>query len=143
MLLSYRSVFFPRPIFNCETWSTLTKSEVASLQKAHLRYLRNMMKVANSTQVAGAFLHLGILSVQFEIDMRKSYFLWKIVQKENDDPVKQIYVQLKRYCFEKNWANEMMWLRPGMVFPYVMRRLSVQVRLNGVKKLSVPFIVLL
>ena len=101
------------------------------------------MKVANSTPVAGAFLQLGILPVQFEIDMRKSYFLWKIVQKENDDPVKQIYVQLKRNCFEKNWANEMMWLRPGMVFPYVMRRLSVQVRLNGVKRLSLPFIVLL
>ena len=34
MLLLHRSVFLPRLIFNCETWSSLTKSEVESLQKA-------------------------------------------------------------------------------------------------------------
>ena len=37
--------------------------------------------------------------------------MWKILRKENDDPVKQIYVELKRNCFEKNWANEVMRLR--------------------------------
>ena len=82
-------------------WSTLTKSEVESLQKAQLRYLRSMMEVANSTPVAGTFLESGILPIQFEIDMRKLNFLWKILQKENDDPVKQIYVELKCNCFEK------------------------------------------
>ena len=49
--------------------------------------------------------------------MRKLYFLWKILQKENDDPVKQIYVELKRNCFEKNWANEMMGLRSRYGLP--------------------------
>ena len=68
-----------------------------SLQKAQLRYLRNMMEVANSTPVAGTFLELGILPVPFEIDMRKLNLLWKILEKENDDPVKW-----KRNCFEKN-----------------------------------------
>ena len=66
MLLLYRSVFLPRLIFNCETWSILTKSEVKLLQKAQLRYLRNMMEVANSTPVAWTFLALGILPIQFE-----------------------------------------------------------------------------
>ena len=33
LLLLYRSVFLPRLIFNCETWSILTRSEVESLQK--------------------------------------------------------------------------------------------------------------
>ena len=47
-----------------------------------------MMEVANSTPVAGTFLELEILPVQFEIDMRKLNFLWKILQKENNDPVK-------------------------------------------------------
>ena len=43
--------------------------------------------------------------------MRKLNFLWKILQKDNDNPVKQIYVELKRNCFEKNWANKVMELR--------------------------------
>ena len=113
MILLYRSVFLPRLIFNCETWSTLTESEVESLQKAQLRYLRKMMEVADSTPVAGTFPELGILPIQFETDMRKLNFLWKILQKENDDPVKQVYIELKRNCFEKNWANEVMGLRSG------------------------------
>ena len=80
----------------------LTNQEVESLQKVQLKYLRNMMEVANSTPVAGTFLELGILPINFEIDLRK------LLQKENDDPVKQVYLELKRNCFEKNWTNEMM-----------------------------------
>ena len=48
MFLLYRSVFLPRLIFNCETWSNLTNQEVQSLQKVQLKYLRNMMEVGNS-----------------------------------------------------------------------------------------------
>ena len=51
------------------------KSEMESLQKAQLRYLRNMIEVANSTPVAGTSLEQGILPIQFEIDMRKLNFL--------------------------------------------------------------------
>ena len=49
--------------------------------------------------------------------MRKLNFLWKILQKENDDPLKQIYVELKHNCFEKNWANEVMGLRSRYGLP--------------------------
>ena len=72
-------------------------------------------RLANSTLVAGTFLELGILAIQF--DMRKLNFLWKILQKENDDLVKQIYVELKRNCFEKNWANTAMGLRSRYGLP--------------------------
>ena len=37
--------------------------------------------------------------------------------KENDDPVKQIFVELKRYCFEKGCANEMVGLRSRYGLP--------------------------
>ena len=99
----YRLVFLPRLIFNCESWSILTESEVESLQKAQLRYSRNIMEVASSTPVAGTFFELGILPTVYsiEIDMRKLVFLRKILQKENDDPVKQMYVNLKNNCSRK------------------------------------------
>ena len=95
MFLLYRSVFLSRLRFNCETWSNLTNQGVESLQKVQLKYLRNIMEVANSKPVAGTFLELGILLINFEIDFRKLKFLWKILQKENDDPVKQVYLELK------------------------------------------------
>ena len=71
MFLLYLSAFLPRLIFNCETWSNLTNQEVESLQKVQLKYLRNIMEVGNSTPVAGTFLELGILQINFEIDLRK------------------------------------------------------------------------
>ena len=49
--------------------------------------------------------------------MRKLNSLWKIVQKQNDDPVKQIYIELKRSCFEKNCLNEVMGLRSRYCLP--------------------------
>ena len=75
------------------------------------------MEAADSASVTGTFLELGILPIQFEIDTRKLNFLWKILQKENGDPVKQIYVELKRNCFEKNWADEVMGLRSRYGLP--------------------------
>ena len=34
MLLLYRSVYLPRLIYNCESWSKLTKNDICELQKA-------------------------------------------------------------------------------------------------------------
>ena len=101
-----------------------------------------MIELANSTPVAGTFLELGILPIQFEIDMKKLNFLWKIVQKENDDPVKQIYVELKRNSFEKNWANEVMELRSRYDLPLYDDEVECTGK-TGVKWLSVRVIVLL
>ena len=73
--------------------------------------------------------------------MRKLNLLWKVLRKENDDPVKQIHVELKRKCFEKNWTNEVIGLRSRYGLPICDE--EVQVKLNGVKRLRVPVIVLL
>lgn len=111
MLLLYKTVFQPRLLYNCEAWSRLTKSDIASLQKVQLGYLRSMMEVPYSTPLAGLYIELGILPIQYEIDIKKLNFLWKILQKQHDDPVKKVYIEMKRNPFEKNWANEMMDVR--------------------------------
>ena len=39
MLPFYRSVYLPRLIYNCESWSKLTKNDICELQRAQRRYL--------------------------------------------------------------------------------------------------------
>ena len=39
MLLLHRSVYLPRLIYNCESWSKLTKNDICELQRAQRRYL--------------------------------------------------------------------------------------------------------
>ena len=39
------------------------------------------------------------------------FFLWTILQKNNDDPVRMVYTEMLKYPFEENWANDVMKLR--------------------------------
>ena len=55
MLLLYRSVYLPRLIYNCESWSKLTKNDICELQKAQRRYLRSIMEAPGYTPVAATY----------------------------------------------------------------------------------------
>ena len=111
MLLLYRSVHLPRLIYNCESWSKLTKNDICEFQKAQRRYLRSIMEALGSTPVAATYLELGVLPIEYEIDIRRLRFLWTILQKNNDDPVKMVYTEMLKYPFEENCANDVMKLR--------------------------------
>ena len=41
MITMYQSVFLPRLIYNCESWSNLTQKDISNLQDAQLRRLRS------------------------------------------------------------------------------------------------------
>ena len=43
------------------------------------------------TPIAALFLKLGILPIQYEIETRQLVFLKRILDRENDDPVKMSY----------------------------------------------------
>ena len=51
-------VFLPRLLYNCETWSNLSKNEIKSLQASQLSYLRCVMEVPKSTPVAALYLEM-------------------------------------------------------------------------------------
>ena len=99
MLLLYRSVYLPRLIYNCESWSKLTKNDICKLQKAQRRYLRSIMEAPGSTPVAATYLELGVLPIEYEIDIRRLRFLWTILQKNYDDPVRMVYTEMLKYHF--------------------------------------------
>ena len=111
MLPLYRSVYLPRLIYNCESWSKLTKNDICELQKAQRRYFRSIMKASGSTPVAATYLEMGMLPIEYEIDICRLRFLWTILQKNNDDPVRMLCTEMLKYPFEENWANDVMKLR--------------------------------
>ena len=63
------------------------------------------MEVPKSTPTAALFLELGSLPIQYEIEKRQLVFLKKILDRQNDDPVK------------RNWANIVHELRSEYNLP--------------------------
>ena len=111
MLLLYESVFLPRFVYNCEAWTNLTRKDYLDFEKAQKNFLLRIMEVPNSTPMAGLFLELGILPSQFVIELRQLTFMKKILDRDQEDPVKRIYDEMLRYPAENNWANNGLDLR--------------------------------
>ena len=68
--------------------------------------------------------------------------MWKILQKENDDPVKQVYLELKRNCFEKNWTNEIMEVMHRYGLSTCDEEVSALEKLSGITRLSMLFMIM-
>ena len=71
----YKTVFLPRLLFNCETWTNLSDNDFSNLQKVKLNYLRRIMEVPRSAPIHRTFLELGILQIQFDIEQRQLCYL--------------------------------------------------------------------
>ena len=84
LLILYKSVFLPRLIYNCEAWSGLTIKEINILRTAQLNFLRCM-------------LELGILPINFGIQIKQLLYLKRIVDKINDDPVQLCYREMLKF----------------------------------------------
>ena len=69
------------------------------------------MEAPGSTPMAATYLELGVLPIEYEIDIGRLCFLWTILQKNNDDPVRMVYTEMLKYNFEENWANDVIKLR--------------------------------
>ena len=73
LMVMHQSVFLPRLIYNCESWSNLTHKDISNLQGTQLNFLRRVMEVPKSTPTAALFLELGILLIQYEIKRSSLY----------------------------------------------------------------------
>ena len=66
----------------------MTSKDIAELRRGQLHYLRSITEVPKSTPIAAVF---GVLPIQYEVELRKLYFLKSILQKSHDDPVRMVY----------------------------------------------------
>jgi DNA-binding protein len=105
MLFLYRMMFVPTMLFNAEAWSHLTAQNIQRLRVEQLKYLKRVMAVPSSTPSCFLYLELGVLPVDKEIELRQIMFLHHILNLENDDPVRCVYVESRKFPYAKNWAN--------------------------------------
>ena len=117
MLLLYRSIFIPRLIYNCETWTNITSKDYAFLRKSQLSFLKRASELPRSVPTAALYLELGILPIKCEIAIRQLLFLKKILDKIENDPVSQVYREMIKYEFENNWARNVLDLQVRYSLP--------------------------
>ena len=75
MLLLYRSLFLSTMLFNSQTWSKLRKKDITSLRTLQLKFLKRIVGASTSTANAFVFLELGVLPIEFEIEIRQVMYL--------------------------------------------------------------------
>ena len=63
------------------------------------------------------YLELGILPIKCEIAVRQLLFLKKILDKNENDPVSQVYREMIKYEFENNWARNVLDLQVRYSLP--------------------------
>ena len=95
----------------------LSKNDPKSPQAFQLSYLRCVMEVPKSSPVASLYIELGILSVKYEIEIKKLLFLKCILNKEADDTVLLFYQEMVKFGLEANSANNILGLRQAYNFP--------------------------
>ena len=94
LLKFYESAFLSSRLFNCQSWAKVRKSnDIVALATIQLKYLKQMMRVAYSTAKTGVCLELGMLSIENEIDIRKTKFLHDVLSLENDGCFKKMFHQ--------------------------------------------------
>ena len=104
-LLLYQSLFLSTVLFNSGTWSNLKENELVKLRTLQLKFLKKILRVARSTCNAFVFLEMGVLPIEHEIRKRQLMYLHRILQLEHDDPVFQMFTNIKELdkCGERNW----------------------------------------
>ena len=113
-LLLYNSLFLATILYNAQSWSHLSTSEMNRLRGCQLSFLKRILHVPKSAPTAIVFSELGILPVEFEIYTRQLMFLQHIVKLDQSDPVRKMYQEQLKYPNEMNWAIEVKRIREQM-----------------------------
>ena len=69
------------------------------------------MEVPKSTPTSSLFLEMGILPVQFVIEMRQLMFLKTSIARDPSDPVKKVFLEMIKYPSENKWTNNVLDLQ--------------------------------
>ena len=88
---------------NCETW-VLNKSERSKLERIELWALKRILDVPKTTPTAAVWHVTGMLMTSILIDKRQMLYLKKILNKPEDNWIKQMF-----YCLMKDdigWAKQ-------------------------------------
>ena len=101
-LLLYQALFLSCVLFNSQAWSNIKESDIEKLEKIQLRCLKKILQLSRSTANSFVFLEFGELPIRYIIDRNQLNFLHRIYHLEEDDPVKVMWENMKKFTEEKN-----------------------------------------
>ena len=105
-MVFYRSLFLSVLLFNCQAWSKITTNNIHKLRTVQLKYLKRSMHIPTSTTDVICYRELGVLPIEYEIDIRRLTFPHHIVTLDEHDPVRVVYQQQSRLEYEENRHND-------------------------------------
>jgi hypothetical protein len=71
-----------------------------------MKYLKRILHAPRSTPNVAVYVELGVMPIEYEIHIRQLNFLHHVLSFDENDPVKKVYNQTKRYKHEENWPQE-------------------------------------
>ena len=66
------------------------------------------MELPRSVPTDALILEMGYWPIRFEIEVRQLTYLKRIINREQNDPVYQLYQEMLKYSSENNWANNIL-----------------------------------
>ena len=110
LIMMYKSIFIPTILFNSGAWCNLNKQNHERLAALQMKFLKRILHTPQSTPNVAVQIELGIKPIENEIHIRQLRFLHHILVLPEDDPVRQVYNQQKRFEFERSWYKEIVSL---------------------------------
>ena len=110
LLLLYNCLLLAVILYNAQAWSNLTTTDLLLLQRVQLKFIKRMLHAPSSTSTPLTYLETGILTIEFEINVKQLCFLHHILTLPTEDPVHHLYQQQLMYQAQ-NWGNEIAHLR--------------------------------
>ena len=129
-LLLYQSLFLSTMLFNSQTWSNLRKKDLEDLKTLQCKFLKKIIGVPNSTCNAFTFLELGVLPIEQEIHKRQLMYLQRILQLDEDDPVKKVF---EFQCCQSQTDGERNWWSG---IKELMEKYEIEESLEEIKNMS-------
>ena len=71
-----------------------------------MKFLKRMVETPKSTPNVVTLLELGVLPIETAIRSRQLNYLHSILTREDRDPVKRTYKELKKFTAQQDWAKE-------------------------------------
>ena len=105
-IMMYKAVFVQTVLFNGGGWCNLSIESINKLKVLQMKFLKRILHAPRSTSINAVLIELGIKPIVSELHERQLNYLHKIVRSSEQDPVRLVYEQQKRFEFEKNWYWE-------------------------------------
>ena len=89
------ALFVNSVLFNCETWHSLTESDLKNLKLIDHQLLRYICSAQAKTPLEFLFLETGSLSLSHIISSRRMNYLFEIITRADSELIKRVYTAQK------------------------------------------------